>query len=731
MIENSPVQSQAGAPDWLTIARDAFVGSTTYFDNSIRFEIEQDIRQFQSVFPMGSKYLSDTYRARSHFFRPKTRATIRKGEATAAEALFATEDVLSITPEDDEDQVQQASALVMKEIMQYRLTKTIPWFLTAIGAYQDAQSVGVCISYQSWECDPARGIDRPSIKLRPVENIRFDPASEWTDPINASPYLIDQVPMYVKDVRHRMNSPNAKTGEAVWIKCPDAEILQAVRSYSDSTRLTREGPKRTDSKDNITNLTDFTVVWIHKNIIEWEGQDWLYYTLGTTKVLSNPVLLSTQYRHGKRPYVMGFCALEAHRLYPGGISRLTRDAQQELNDNANQRSDNVKFAMNKRYFVKRGKRVDLRSLIRNIPSSVTLMDDPDSDVKVQETRDVTSTAYMEQDRLNLDFDDVAGVFSGSSVQSNRQLNETVGGLNLLSASANKVENYQLKTWVETWVEPVLRQLTLLEQAYETNDVILALAGRKAKLPQKFGIDTVTDELLDKELTLNVNIGQGTTSPQDQVNRFMFGLNTLREILADGALAKYGLQINEVIKEVFGKLGYKSGARFFNPDVDPMITMLENQVKDLQQKLEAKMPADLVAAEIKKIEAEINNIQANRVKSGVTASYEALQAAGVVAAVPETAPIADTIMKAAGYTEPTPAGVDPNLAVENGQQLPSAPPPIPEGAGMAPEELDGLQGEDGQVPENPGTHPNFPPPAPNADVGAQQGIQTPQPDGVRS
>jgi len=61
-------------------------------------------------------------------------------------------------------------------------------------------------------------------------------------------------------------------------------------------------------------------------------------------------------------------------------------------------------------------------------------------LQVQETQDVTVRSQAEQDRLNLDFDDVAGAFSGSSVQSNRNLNETVGGMNILTASANKVEN---------------------------------------------------------------------------------------------------------------------------------------------------------------------------------------------------------------------------------------------------------------------------------------------------
>ena len=53
---------------------------------------------------------------------------------------------------------------------------------------------------------------------------------------------------------------------------------------------------------------------------------------------------------------------------------------------------------------------------------------------------------------------------------------------------------------------MLRQVTLLKQEYETDDIILSLAWRKAELPQKFGIDAVTDDLLQQELTLNINVG---------------------------------------------------------------------------------------------------------------------------------------------------------------------------------------------------------------------------------
>jgi hypothetical protein len=217
------------------------------------------------------------------------------------------------------------------------------------------------------------------------------------------------------------------------------------------------------------------------------------------------------------------------------------------------------------------------------------------------------------------------------------------------------------------VEPVLRQLVLLEQKYETDEVLLSLAAKNIKLFQKFGIDAVTDELLEQELTLNVNVGIGATNPQDQVQNFMSGMSTLRSILADGLLEKYGLKVDEVIKEIFGKLGYKDGGRFFNiENEDPQVTAMKNTVSQLQQQLAQKVSPELVAAQIKKIDAEIEKIAiqnqdvaAAAVKKGVEAAFAAMQAGEVIAAIPAVAPIADKVMEAAGYQAPA-GGQDPNF-----------------------------------------------------------------------
>lgn len=657
MSDDIKTTEEALTPDKaMSLAREAFSGSTDYFDANIRSRIEQDIRRFQSRFPSGSKYLSDSYRARSKIFRPKTRAMVRKNEAVAAEAFFSTLDMVSITPADESNAVQAVSSEVMQALMQHRLTKSVPWFLTCIGAYQDAQVTGVVVSHQTWEYNPKKKIDRPKIDLLPVENIRFDPAASWVDPINTSPYVIRLIPMYVKDVKSRMKSGR-------WKALADAEILSAIRNY-DTTRMERDG-NRTDSTRDVTSITDYTIVWVHQNIVEWDGEDMMFYTLGTDFLLNDPEPLTAEYAHcqeGKRPFVMGYCVIETHKVYPVGASNLGAQVQDEINEVTNTRLDNVKFVLNKRYFVKRNKQVDVRSLTRNVPGSVTLMTDPKEDVHVQDTPDVTSSSYNEQDRLNLDFDDVTGVFSGSSVASNRKLNETVGGMNILTGNANQVTGYQLKTFVETWVEPVLRQLMLMEQYYETDDVILGLVAKKAGLFQRFGMDKVTDDLLSQELSLNVNVGMGATSPTDKVNTLALGMGTIRTVLSDGLLEKYGLQPAEFIKEILGALGHKDGGRFFDFEngEDPRIQSLQQQIQELQQALAAKHPPEIIAAQVKKLLAEAENVQAKKVQTGVQSIYSATQGAQVIAQMPQVSPIADMLMMASGYQQPSPAGVDPNF-----------------------------------------------------------------------
>ena len=302
--------------------------------------------------------------------------------------------------------------------------------------------------------------DKPVIELISPENIRIDPASHWHDPIESSPYVIHLIPMYIQDVRQKMED-----GE--WIDIPVEELLASENNEDDNTtRLVRDEPRedRLDNDAGYGDIDSYKIIWVHKNIIKKEGIDWCYYTAGVDAILSEPKTLQEMYpwlRNGERPYVMGYTNVESHRIYPAGTVELTQELQAAANDIWNQRFDNVRLAMNKRYHIRRDRNIDLDALFRSVPGGAVEMDDPDADVRVIDTRDVTGSAYAEQDRINMDFDELQGNFSTSTVQGARSLNETVGGMSLMASNSGTVTEYVLRTFSETWVERVLKQLMRL------------------------------------------------------------------------------------------------------------------------------------------------------------------------------------------------------------------------------------------------------------------------------
>ena len=611
-IDSVPLESETPKEnEWIRIARQIYEGSTDYLDANLRFQWEKSLSLFNGRHPPASKYNTTAYEKRSKFFRPKTRIAIRNLQAAMSVAFFTNEDVVSIEPANPNDQIQSAAAVVAQSIMQYRLTNTIPWFQTMVAALQDAAVQGVCISHQYWDfhekkesyvevdqnnspLNDAEGNpviheqltaikDAPVIELISPENIRIDPAADWSDPMKSTPYIVHLIPMYLQDVRERI-----KSGE--WLDVTDEELMSTSdqSEQDNTTRLVRDEP-RMDPKENESEfgeIQDFWIIWVHKNIVKRDGVDQCFFTAGTEIMLTEPQPLREMYpwlQEEERPYVMGAVNLEAHKLYPSGTVELTQELQAAANDIWNQRFDNVKLAMNKRYHIRRDRNIDLDALFRSVPGGAVEMDDPDMDVRVIDTKDVTGSAYAEQDRINMDFDELQGNFSTSTVQGARALNETVGGMNLLAGESSTIAEYTLRTFADTWVQKVLKQLLRLEQYYETDPVVLAVAGTQAANRFKFNADEMLDELLRQDVLLKVNVGLNATDPLKKVQNLLFGVQTLAAF--PGVPERINLP--ELTKEIFGQLGYKDGSRFvaFEEGGDGRIEQLEMQLQELQQMIE--------------------------------------------------------------------------------------------------------------------------------------------------
>jgi len=637
---------------WLQRAREAYNFSTTYIDQNYRKSWEDSIRAFNSMHPSDSKFVQEAYKKRSNIYRPKIRTLIRKNEAAAAAAYFSNMDMASFKAIDESNKAEVASAELMKQLMQYRLTKSIDWFKFVMGAIQDAQ-VNMAVAHIYWEykeievaklkvekqvkvedeeeypkqenvADEAEAvegeeakptapsgkegrqpleteahkktIDKPVVELIPIENLRIDPAASWMDPIGTSPYLIHMIPMYVMDVRDRIQA-----GE--WMSVSLNQLRQAMGSYQDTTRSARNKNKDDpQSADNRPNVRDYEIVWVQRHIHRRYDIDWEFYMLGDVCLLSEPQPLIMSVFHGQRPYVMGSAVIETHKIMPSSIPTLAKELQTESNEITNQRIDNVKFVLNKKWFAKRGSEIDLGGLIRNVPGGIVLTDDPEKDIREVSWPDVTSSAYEEQKRIDNDMNELLGNFSSSSLLMDRNLNAPAHNMSILSSSTGSLTEYLLRTFNETFIQPVMRQLVLLEQYYETDKTILMIAGKKAKLWQKFGINQVTDELLEKEMSLAINVGMGATDPQLKLQKFLVAINTVMQMLQKPTP---GINMQEITKEIFGYLGYDDSTRFFVSD-NPQVQILTQQLQQammalnqMQMKLKDKSAGHMINLQAKR------------------------------------------------------------------------------------------------------------------------------------
>lgn len=738
--------------DWLGMSRQAYQASESWLQVNMRQQWARSFAHYRSEHSPDSPLLAEANKYRAKYFWPKTRTLVRDIQAAAAAAYFTSSDVVAIEAQDSDNPLQLQAASFIKELTNYRLTHTIPWYQIVLGGIQEAAVMGTVASHQSWsykEVEMSRVVgedvdgkpiyeyftevveDQLQVRIVPVENIRISPAADWLDPANSSPYFIELIPMYIGDVMARIRQGDSeKTGEPAWRNIGEGALLgSGSRDNIDPTRRARAGNRRLDPKANMMEtINDFRIVWIHRNIVRHDGIDWLYYTAGVNALLSEPVPLQQiiPWAGGKRDYVLGKMEIETDRPYPSGPVELASGMQKAINELKNQRYDNVRQVLNRRYLYRAGNQVDARALSRNIPGGLISVAAPgplDSHVTPLPVQDVTSSAYQEEDRLSLAMDDLTGSTTGSTVNSNRKLHETATGMNLMAEAGNKVREMEMRTFTETWMEPVLRQVVQLIAMYETDEIAMTVAAGKLKLL------SILPEFFNQTFAVSVNVGMGAVSPQQRLQKIQTAVATVTQLVPDAAMA---IQGPEVAKEVFGAAGYDNGARFFdfakveelkkNQQPDPAQQLAQQQLEQKYELEKAKLQLEQGKLQLEQAKAEsakqlqdakINEImtkvdlilsqvdltKAKATNEKVTSIYEAAQTAGVVVQNPATAAVTDEILNSAGFVD------------SNGGTVVPAPEE------MAPAQV--------FLPEPTQTSPALPAAPASANRGILRGIETTQ------
>ncbi len=628
----------------LDLMKNACTQGLDYLQRTLSGKWQNSHRAYNNQHFDQSKYLSARWRGRSRLFRPKTRSAVRRKAAEAAQALFTTPDLVAVTPQDPDNLEHQAAAAINQALLQYRLDRSsentgVPWFSIAMGAHQSAQITALSVSKQYWEFReetvaveesvylnpdgteevekvPVTRVvrDRPRVRLFPPENVIRDPSASWEDQAQESSYLILQYPVPFHELRELVKIPSQKS--KVRYRQFDEEKLKGIAGFgsqaagndtAQAVRRSRETATQDRYEDQSVDV-EFRIVWLHENFMKIDGTDWHWWSIGRQHILTDPVPVIDAYpeQGGARPVVIGLGSLEPFKIDPMAAVEAWQPLQQEMNDIVNLRLDTAKQTVSPIAIVARGKQIDLAQVQNRSPDSVIYANDIERDIKFERPGDVAASAYAEMEKLNADFDDQAGTFGIGTVQTNRHLGETVGGMKLVSGTANAMGEFDLRVWIETWVEPVLRQVIKLEQFYETDEMVLGIAGKKAQLHKKFGQDAITDELLTKQVLVRVNAGLGAFDPMQRIAKLRMTFETLGLVL--GPTAQQRLKQDEVIKAIMGAGGEGDGERFFHEgdNQDPRIMEMRQITQQAIAQVEDKSAdrANKIQLERMKIAGEL-------------------------------------------------------------------------------------------------------------------------------
>jgi len=638
------LESRGRPVDYLKIVTEAEDQALLYTNQANRRAWSDALKAYHNEHYNGSKYNKVEYRNRSKLFVPKTRSAIRKDMAAVSASLFGSVDAVNCSAGNESDPKQRAAAAVMQELVNYRTDRTsgkasLPWFLVAMGARQDAMVTGICLTKQYWDLElklrggqwrPER--DRPNIHLFAPENYTIDPAADWLNPAQSAAFLILKYPMRIDEIERKQKHPISALR---WKKVHPAVLDSSVETAKyDQAAIRRARESGLDRYDETQTGYKFKVVWVFENFVRMDGEDWHFWSVSDREYLTDPRPVEEVYpeQFGERPVVKGYGAIDSHRIFPMAPVDSWRPLQTELNDIRNLALDATKQNVMPITKIVRGRQIDVDQVRRRSHGSSIIVTAPD-DVTWEKPPELPQSIPLMTRDLELEFDDLAGQFNGGTTENNNALSRTLGGLKLVAGSANAVQEFDIRVWITTWGDPVLAQLVRLEQYYESDPVVLGLCGERAQLFQKYGIDRIDDDLLEQEITIRVSIGLGAGDPQARLAKFQAATSIAAPLLAQSKEFQSGewqIDPEAVMQEVYGAAGYRDGGMRFikkgQPQPNPMGDLLQQETQSKIDKNKAQARSSLMTglAALAKVELgdrELEAMNANQLLEHYMRAHE--------------------------------------------------------------------------------------------------------------
>ena len=183
--------------------------------------------------------------------------------------------------------------------------------------------------------------------------------------------------------------------------------IKDVMNYTESMNTVDEFKRERLTEIGIMDEYGFDANRKVIEVLEYWDRDWIY-TVGARKVVlkkeKNPF-------NGLLPFVMARYIPVQHELYGIGIPEVSKTLQEELNTVRNQRMDNVNLIINRMFVANKYADIDFDQLV-SYPGNVILTNDVTSIVPL-DTRDITKSAYQEEEIIKRDIDNAVGEYEYS------------------------------------------------------------------------------------------------------------------------------------------------------------------------------------------------------------------------------------------------------------------------------------------------------------------------------
>lgn len=436
--------------------------------------------------------------------------------------------------------------------------------------------------------------------------------------------------------------------------------------------------------------------------------------IGSHRVSDEP----SPYKHRHFPYVPFFGFREDRTRIPYGLIRSMISQQDEINA----RKRKMLWLLSAKRVIATEKAVQDHSVaadeVARADAYIIVSNHPNERFEVQENSGLAAQQFQVMQEAKASIQANVGVHNTAmgrtdGATSGIAINSLIEQDSITLAELNDNFNMSCRHADELFLSLIIEELS-----DEVNESVLVEDDSDGNEREIVLNEQVIDEqtgqrLINNDVTkVNVSVVLADTPSTPTFRNQQ--LNQMSEMVkalppqAQGAMLPYMIEMTDlpkrkaIAKIIRQQMGMGEGQE------DPMVQQLQQQVQELTAKLEAKHPQELLAAQVEKINAEIELIKSKSVESSVKAVYESVQAGGAIALNSGIVPIADSVMKSAGFVDKDQPGIT------NGQVMPPemAQQPDPAQAEMPPEAIQEMP--EAQPMESPGE-------------GIAQGIETPQAD----